>query len=97
MTDLKFYYCKEHANGGLSLRKCPCCEDINNKFIIDAVKGEPNSLTSIAYHTGEIMERERIVKLILQQAAEWTRPVAHNPVRMLQALAETIRTTDNNG
>ena len=97
MPDLKFYYCKEHANGGLSLRKCPCCEEDNNKFVIDAVKGEPNSLTSIAYHTGELMERQRIVKLILKQAAEWTRPDAHNPVRMLQALAETIRTGVSNG
>ena len=91
MTEPKFYYCKTHGNGGLSLKKCPCCETPNNQYIIDAVKGEPNSLTSIAFHTGEIMERERIIKLILQQAAEWTRPLAHNPVRMLQALADTIR------
>ena len=97
MTELSFYYCKEHANGGMSFRKCPVCEETNNAFILDAVKGEPNSLTSIAYHTGEIMERERIVKLILKQAAEWTRPVSHNPVRMLEALAETIRTGVTNG
>jgi hypothetical protein len=97
MPELSFYYCNKHANGGMSFRKCPVCEDDNNAFILDAVKGEPNSLTSTAYHTGEIMERERIIKLILKQAAEWTRPVSHNPVRMLQALAETIRTGDTNG
>lgn len=64
MPELEFYYCKEHGNGGLSLRKCPMCEQTNNQFIIDAVKGEPNSLTSIAYHTGLIVERERIIKLL---------------------------------
>jgi hypothetical protein len=36
----------------------------NNEFIINAVKGEPNSLTSIAFHTGTILERERIIKLL---------------------------------
>jgi hypothetical protein len=36
----------------------------NNQFILDAVKGEPNSLTSIAYHTGVIIERQRIIKLL---------------------------------
>lgn len=37
---------------------------MNNDFIINAVKGEPNSLTSIAFHTGTIVERERIIKLL---------------------------------
>jgi hypothetical protein len=36
----------------------------NNEFIIEAIKGENNSLTSIAFHTGVIVERERIIKLI---------------------------------
>jgi hypothetical protein len=36
----------------------------NNDFIIEAIKGENNSLTSIAFHTGVIVERERIIKLI---------------------------------
>lgn len=37
----------------------------NNDFLIDAIKGEPNSLTSIAFHTGEILEQQRIIKLLL--------------------------------
>jgi hypothetical protein len=88
MTDLKFYYCKEHANGGLSFHQCPMCED---SIVLEAIKGEPNSLTSTAFQTGVIMERERIARLIMKQAEDWTRPKGHNPVRMLQALAETIR------
>ena len=36
----------------------------NNDYILDAIRGEPNSLTSIAFYTGEIMERERIIKLL---------------------------------
>ena len=36
----------------------------NNDYILDAVKGEPNSLTSIAFNTGVISERERIIKLL---------------------------------
>ena len=36
----------------------------NNDYILDAVKGEPNSLTSIAFNTGVISERARIIKLL---------------------------------
>ena len=36
----------------------------NNDYIIKAVKGEPNSLTSIAFNTGVIAERKRIIKLL---------------------------------
>ena len=36
----------------------------NNDYIVEAVKGEPNSLTSIAFHTGVVLERERIIKLL---------------------------------
>jgi hypothetical protein len=36
----------------------------NNEFVLAAIKGEPNSLTSIAFHTGEIMERQRLLKLL---------------------------------
>ncbi len=35
----------------------------NNDFIIEAVKGKPNSLTSIAFNTGVTLERERIIRL----------------------------------
>ena len=99
MTDLSFYFCKEHGNGGLSLCKCPLCKCpmCEESTDLEAIKGEPNSLTSIAFHTGEIMERERIARLIMKQAEEWTRPMGHNPVRLLQALAETIRTGTTNG
>jgi len=38
----------------------------NNDYIVEAVKGEPNSLTSIAFHTGVVLERERIIKLIIE-------------------------------
>lgn len=37
----------------------------NNDYIIEAVKGEPGSLTSIAFDTGVIVERERIIKLLV--------------------------------
>jgi hypothetical protein len=37
---------------------------MKNKWIIDLIKGEPNSLTSTAYQTGEVLERQRIIKLI---------------------------------
>jgi len=36
----------------------------NNDYILEAVKGEPNSLTSIAFNTGVISERQRILKLL---------------------------------
>ena len=36
----------------------------NNQWLIDAIKGEPNSLTSIAFETGEVLERQRIIKLL---------------------------------
>jgi len=36
----------------------------NNEYILEAVKGEPNSLTSIAFNTGVISERQRILKLL---------------------------------
>jgi len=36
----------------------------NSQWLIDAVKGESNSLTSIAFHTGEILERQRVIKII---------------------------------
>ena len=39
----------------------------NNDYILDAVKGEPNSLTSIAFNTGVIAERARIIKLLQTQ------------------------------
>jgi hypothetical protein len=94
MPEMKFYYCKQHSNGGLSFHQCPVCEDSTD---LEAIKGEPNSLTSTAYQTGVIMERERIARLIMKQAEEWTKPMGHNPVRLLQALAETIRTNDTNG
>lgn len=38
----------------------------NNDYILDAVKGEPNSLTSIAFNTGVIAERARLMKLLKQ-------------------------------
>jgi hypothetical protein len=37
---------------------------MKNKWLIDLIKGEPNSLTSTAYQTGEVLERQRIIKLI---------------------------------
>ena len=46
----------------------------NNDYILDAVKGEPNSLTSIAFHTGAIGERARIIKLLKESDSvcnEW--------------------------
>lgn len=59
------YYCAKHNCGGTSPDGCSrCIKKANNQFILDAVKGEPNSLTSIAYHTGAIVERERIIKLL---------------------------------
>jgi hypothetical protein len=36
----------------------------NNDYIVEAVKGEPNSLTSIAFNTGVVLERQRIIKLL---------------------------------
>ena len=36
----------------------------NNDYILKAVKGEPGSLTSTAFNTGVIVERERIIKLL---------------------------------
>jgi hypothetical protein len=36
----------------------------NNDYILEAVKGEPNSLTSIAFNTGVITERQRAIRII---------------------------------
>lgn len=36
----------------------------NNQWLIDAIKGEAASHTSIAFDTGVILERERIIKLL---------------------------------
>jgi hypothetical protein len=36
----------------------------NNEYILEAVKGEPNSLTSIAFNTGVITERQRAIRII---------------------------------
>ena len=36
----------------------------NNDYILDVVKGEPGSLTSTAFNTGVIVERQRIIKLL---------------------------------
>jgi hypothetical protein len=36
----------------------------NNDYIIKAVKGEPGSLTSTAFNTGVIVERQRLIKLL---------------------------------
>jgi hypothetical protein len=35
-----------------------------NDYILEAVKGEPNSLTSIAFNTGVITERQRAIRII---------------------------------
>jgi hypothetical protein len=35
-----------------------------NDYILEAVKGEPNSLTSIAFNTGVIAERQRAIRII---------------------------------
>jgi hypothetical protein len=39
---------------------------MKNNWLIELIKGEPNSLTSTAYYTGEILERQRIIKLIIK-------------------------------
>jgi len=36
----------------------------NNDYIVQAVKGEPGSLTSTAFNTGVIVERQRLIKLL---------------------------------
>jgi hypothetical protein len=36
----------------------------NNDYIVEAVKGEPGSLTSTAFNTGVIVERQRLIKLL---------------------------------
>jgi len=36
----------------------------NNDYIVEAVKGEPGSLTSTAFNTGVIVERHRLIKLL---------------------------------
>lgn len=36
----------------------------NNQWLIDAIKGEEHSHTSIAFETGCILERQQIINLI---------------------------------
>jgi len=42
----------------------------NNDYIVEAVKGEPNSLTSIAFNTGVVLERQRIITLLKDNFAD---------------------------
>lgn len=52
--------------------------------------GKPNSLTSIAFNTGVIMERQRLARIIKRMARTWKKPTALNYPAMLEALAEQI-------
>lgn len=58
----------------------------NNDYILDAVKGEPGSLTSIAFHTGAIAERARIIKLLQEHKATRS-PMVTLPYAIEQAIA----------
>lgn len=64
----------------------------NNDYLTEAIKGKPHSLTSIAFHTGATLERQRIAKAINQMANTWQKPTALNYRQMLEALAEQIAT-----
>jgi transposase len=52
--------------------------------------GKPSSLTSIAFQTGVVMERQRLARIIKRMAHTWKKPTALNYKQMLQALAEQI-------
>lgn len=52
--------------------------------------GKPSSLTSIAFNTGVVMERQRIAAAILRMSRNWKRPVSHNPQKLLDDLAKAI-------
>jgi hypothetical protein len=60
------------------------------------VKGEPSSLTSIAFNTGVIVERKRIVKLLKQKATNWLKPNSLNFRNELNKLVSLIEQEQTN-